>query len=199
LYLPRFSRKPLSLQGRNRRIALDMLDHLLGWFEQEGIDYSLDFGTLLGAIRERDFIEWDDDIDLCVFDHDVPKIMAALPRLNNINYRARTRSWDLDIQGCTLGKVRTVKIHNRELLFFKGRVHTDLYIKYRLDDGWNWQSHGKRCRAPHHFHVSYETIDFLGRSVRVPADTEAYLAHSFGPDWRTPVGSGWKDHSMLDT
>ena len=197
--LPRLSSKPFTLQGRNRRIALDMLDHLLAWFESEGINYSLDFGTLLGAVRERDFIEWDDDLDLCVFDYDVPKIMAALPRLKNINNWVSTRTWDLDIQGQTLGKLRSGKVYNRELLIFKGRIHADLYIKYRLEDGWYWQSHGKPCRAPHHFHDSYETIDFLGRSVRVPADTEAYLAHSFGDDWRTPVGGGWKDHSMLDT
>ncbi len=108
------------------------------------------------------------------------------------------RYWDLDIHGQTKGKPRAIKLYNRELLIFKGRIHADLYIKYRLDDGWYWQSHGKPCRAPHRFHDEYETIDFLGRQVRVPAHAEDYLAHAFGGDWRTPVGAAWKDYSMLD-
>ena len=196
--LPRLSNKPLSLQGRNRGIALHVLDRLLAWFEAEDINYCLDFGTLLGAVREHDFIAWDDDLDLCVFDEDVPKLVAAMPRLRSHDLWVSTRTWSTSHPGTPTGELRVLKIYNRELFFFKGRIHADLYIKYRLDDAWYWQSHGKACRAAHRFHDCFETIDFLGRNVRVPAHTEDYLAHAFGDDWLTPIGGGWKDHSMLD-
>ena len=45
-------------------VLLEMLKALADFFEQNGLRYSLYCGTLLGAIRHKGFIPWDDDADL---------------------------------------------------------------------------------------------------------------------------------------
>lgn len=47
-----------------RAIWLRMLDTIDKWCEANGVRYSLSAGTLLGAIRHKGFIPWDDDADV---------------------------------------------------------------------------------------------------------------------------------------
>ena len=47
-----------------KQIELDILAFIDSFCKQHGIDYFINYGTLIGAIRHKGFIPWDDDIDL---------------------------------------------------------------------------------------------------------------------------------------
>lgn len=47
-----------------KRIQLDMLLSIHDFCMNNGIDYSLAAGTLIGAIRHKGYIPWDDDVDI---------------------------------------------------------------------------------------------------------------------------------------
>jgi lipopolysaccharide cholinephosphotransferase len=55
--------------------------------KREGVRYFLDGGTEIGSVREKDFIPWDDDIDIKVLREDYPQFKAAMLRNLPDNYQ----------------------------------------------------------------------------------------------------------------
>jgi lipopolysaccharide cholinephosphotransferase len=63
-----------------RKIELDILLYIDSFCKEHGIQYYLAGGSLLGAIRHKGFIPWDDDIDVCVMREDWEKFIEALKK-----------------------------------------------------------------------------------------------------------------------
>ena len=72
--------KPLS---EVQRMILEVFDPVYRYIEQEGLTYYMLGGTLLGAVRHKGFIPWDDDIDIGMprrdYDYFLSHVSEALP------------------------------------------------------------------------------------------------------------------------
>ena len=70
-----------------RSIQLDILDYVDSFCKDHGLSYFLCGGTLIGALRHKGYIPWDDDIDICMLRDDYDRFIEALNKENNPIYR----------------------------------------------------------------------------------------------------------------
>ena len=61
-----------------RKIQIEMLEHIDTICEKHNLKYFLLGGTLIGAIRHKGYIPWDDDIDICMPREDYKKLIEII-------------------------------------------------------------------------------------------------------------------------
>lgn len=75
-----------------KKILLDIMDSIDAFCSENKLTYLLSYGSLLGAVRHKGFIPWDDDIDIIMPRPDYEKFITAYEnsRFAVASYRDKT-------------------------------------------------------------------------------------------------------------
>ena len=159
-----------------------------------GYPYSLAFGSLLGAIRERSFIPHDDDIDTAMWIEDWSPRMQVV--LQEAGFKL-THVFDID--GKRLGYEETyVKdgVVVDIFFFYKDVVGDSYYCDFRTLKGASsfadsMRKYGKVQARKLYVPLSKDIcrIPFMGISVNIPENYAAFLTARYGEDYMTPMAS----------
>ena len=153
--------------------AADNLKELKIILEKYNIDFQLAYGTLLGAVRDHDFISHDEDIDLIILSEQKQQFLDILPVLHDNGF---------DV----------VRYDKRDLLsVMRNGEYIDFYFFRPLKDGLRCSG----CElSPDYLIENTVDIEFKGNKYKVPAEYEDFLLFEYGDNWRTPIQ--WADFEV---
>ena len=168
-------RSPEELLSRKEEFLkiCDILDKL-------NINYFLQTGVLLGAMREKNFIKWDWGVDISVFFDEL---------LNNINSIATS------LEGAGFKILRIEKKEKDCKIYFIGKYPKD--VTGFTIFGWSYSSikdvyWRSNYTVPSKFLNNFSSIELFGRKFKCPENPEEYLTYAYG-DWKVPLRSSDKN------
>ena len=68
------------------KVLQEMLDYIDSVCKKENLTYSLYAGTVLGSVRHKGFIPWDDDLDIIVRREDYDHFLEVFKKQDNFEY-----------------------------------------------------------------------------------------------------------------
>ena len=171
----RFTPHPLfpGVKQIEKDIAFENLLIFKKIMDKNAIPFMLSYGTLLGAVRDNDFITHDEDIDLSIKEVYRDRFLSTLKELYQYDFEV-------------------VRYDRKDLysIMRKGE-YIDLYF-FRPCGNNRWECSG--ARSLDEFFDEPDTITFRGVEFKTHSNHIDYLLMSYGPNWRIPLK--WNDYDM---
>ena len=100
-----------------KRIQLEILDVIDRYCREQGLKFSLAYGTLIGAVRHKGFIPWDDDIDIMMPRPDYDRFRKAfqVPGYKLLDLAERDDCVETFIKVCKEGTIMVDRNFGREI------------------------------------------------------------------------------------
>lgn len=185
-----------------------VMDHVAAIMAAAGVRWWMDYGTLLGAVRNPmldmppGIIPYDKDGDIGVFGADWDAILGVRPDIPWESKRSRTgkpnevriidgfewchklpRSKQLYAAGDSIKVRRSPDNHN----------NVDVFPWHRREDGTYYRTRYVGCdrykgrEFPEDRLLPLTELEWEGRTLPAPADPEWFCAHRYGDEWQTPL------------
>lgn len=150
----------------NKQIMLDNLRVFSAYLDKIDINYGPAFGTLIGIVRNDDFLPWNPVFDVYILKEDEERFKDILWLLSDADFHL----------------VR----HERRGLYIIERYgeYFKVFVLHKIS------SDVRHTGGSDFIHEKYiqNTVkwDFKGISLNVPAKVDEYLSFQYGEDWTTP-------------
>lgn len=153
---------PISLEQR-KQIQLEMLIEIDQFCRANNIKYMLAFGTLLGAIRHKGYIPWDDDVDISM-------PLDDMIRFKNEFKSDKLKYCDVDTEKdyeWTFSRIVHKQTYNKTGLIYKAYgVNIDLYPTIEVSSSVEENERVVSQLMTHYKRYS-ATIKFRRRAIRL--------------------------------
>lgn len=150
----------------------DLLHCVSSLFNEKKIQFYLGYGTLLGAIRDSDFIKGDNDIDLMITQKYESILYENLPYFQNRGLKL-IRFYDHKSYSFRINDKTFVDVY---VLSTDSTITTSLFYRCGIP-GW---------LIPRMFFVIPSYVDFIGQRFLIPSFSKYLLRCWYGRDWRIP-------------
>jgi phosphorylcholine metabolism protein LicD len=166
-------------------------------FDEHKIKYYIDGGTLLGAVRHKGMIPWDDDLDVEVLQRDESKLTSDSFKLSLKKNGYNIHSYRL---GYKIYKINGRSIENYEWKYpfldvFISKIEDDRTKLVLSDKDNNWDN----CHFLKDELYPLKKYKFGEFQVTGPNNPYGYLNKCYGKDWNSVKYQEWnhKDEKRI--
>lgn len=177
--------------ARMRRRGLDTMLVFDALMRENGIAYSLAYGTLLGAVREKGFIKHDTDIDVAMWmdSTDLQKLHKAM---TGAGFRFKRR---ISVENGRYGHEETYvyKGMRLDIFFFYPYDGDTFYVaEYYYQPGCGWNESKRKfgglrtIQVPLPLSKEVEYVPFENISLPITKSAIGFVSTRYGEGWRVP-------------
>ena len=180
-----------SLRNMNKNILVESLSQSISWFEENGYKIFMASGTLLGSIREGDFIDHDDDLDFGIL-IDGKNLTEVIEEMEKLEIKLK------DFYGLEFQVFQGMELNYFWKIITQSGYKFDLFPAWTIDD---------RLYAYPYCNGKLNILDLLPihkismNKIKLPAPNkpERFLEINYGPNWKVPDPSwefDWVNNSI---
>lgn len=176
------------------RTMKDVHDILL----ENNIPYWVTGGSLIGALRHRGIVPWDDDGDICIMKKDVNKLRKIVPIFEKNGYFIEEGEKDEEDDEDSDDDTKQCRSKKNTCTWFlepknKHALGVDIFVMERVgplltyaDPYWrSAKNGGETCFFLYKFMFPLVPVRFGNFWVMTPFNAVEHLNQCYGPDWNS--------------